>query len=398
MKFRMLHLVLAAALVAAGGLGWWKLGAETPSAAPATSVAALGTVTRNVVASGMLEARQLVSVGARASGQIETLAVTLGQEVKAGDLIAQIDSRDQQNNLRQAEASLAKISAQISAKEATLARAQSVLTRQKELGASNYASKEAVESATADVLVLTADLEALRADRSSSEVTVASAKVALERTTITSPINGTVVAVVVKQGQTVNANQSTPTIVKIADLTTMIVKADISEADVMNVAPGQNVSFTTLGAPERPFRAVVKELEPAPAAISDSDTISSEQAIYYKALLEVDNAHGRLRIGMTAQVSIELGRAENVLTVPASALKREGRQLYVELWDGGARLRRDVKAGLNNKITVEIQEGLAAGDRVVTGQPDAATSGGNRGAGGGPGAGGRGGMRPPSMF
>ena len=396
MKFRMLHLVLVAGLATVGAAGWWKLGAETPAPAPATSAAAIGTVTRSVVASGMLEARELVSVGARASGQIETLAVTLGQEVKAGDLIAQIDSRDQQNSLRQAEASLAKISAQISAKEATLARAEAVLARQQELGAANYASREAVESATADVLVLKADLEALRADRSSSEVNVASAKVALERTTITSPIDGTVVAVVVKQGQTVNANQSTPTIVKIADLSTMIVKADISEADVMNVAPGQNVSFTTLGAPERPFRAVVKELEPAPAAIADNDTISSDQAIYYKALLEVDNAHRRLRIGMTAQVSIELGRAENVVTIPASALKREGRQLYVELWDGGERIRREVKVGLNNKITAEIQEGLAEGELVVSGQPNAALSAGNRGAGG-PRAGGRG-MRAPSMF
>lgn len=395
MKIRLPAVFLTLALAGAALIGWWQWSAAAPAAAPATAAVVRGTVTRQVLASGMVEARELVSVGARASGQIETLAVELGQQVEAGALIAQIDSRDQENSLRQAEAALARIAAQTSAKEATLARAQAVLKRQTELGAQQYASREAVEAATADVLVLQADLEALRAERSSSEVTVASARVALERTTITSPIAGTVVAVVVKQGQTLNANQSTPTLVKIADLSTMIVKADVSEADVMQVADGQAASFTTLGAPERPFRAVVRALEPAPAAISDSDTISNDQAIYYRALLEVDNAHRRLRIGMTAQVAIELGRAEDVLTVPASALQREGRQSYVEIWDGSSRQRRDVQVGLNNKVTAEITEGLSAGEHVVTG---VALAEGARGAAAGRSSGGRGGMRPPSLF
>lgn len=396
MKFRRLHLGLLVILAGLAAAGWWSLGSTAPAPQPATAAVTTGTVTRTVLASGMIEAKELVSVGGRVSGKVETIAVRLGQKVQAGDLIAQIESRDQENSVRQAEASLAQITAQIAAKEATLARAQSVLTRQRELGQSSYASKDAVEAATADVLVLEADLAALRAQRSSVEVTVDTAKVALARTAITSPMDGTVVAIVAKQGQTINANQSTPTIVKIADLSTMVVKADISEADVMSVQPGQTVSFTTLGAPERPFRAEVTELEPAPASIAESDTISTDQAVYYKARLEVDNEHGRLRIGMTAQVSIELGRAEDVLVIPASAVKREGRQAYVELWNAASESteRRDVRLGLNNKVMVEVREGLSSGDVVVVngtraGAGATAAGGASRGAGR---------MRPASIF
>lgn len=371
------------------GSGWTYLAGGEPGSPPVQSRAQSGAVTETVLASGMLEAAQLVSVGARVSGQVETLAVRLGQEVQAGDLIAQIDSQDQQNTVLQAEAALANITAQIAAKEATLARAEAVLERQQKLGAQSYATQEAIESANADVLVYRADLDALRAQKSSAEVTVATARVALERTRITAPISGTVVAVVVKQGQTVNAAQAAPTIVKIADLSTMLVKAEISEADVMNVIAGQKVTFTTLGASEMPFQAVVREIEPAPTAIETSDTISSDSAVYYNALLEVDNPDGRLRIGMTAEVSVELARAENTLTVPSSAVKTDAEGHYVEIFDpaSGTSQRRTVTVGLNDKVTAEILSGLSDGESVVTGTAVAAAtaSSGDR-------------MGPPPMF
>src|SRR5690606_823786 len=150
---------------------------------------------------------------------------------------------------------------------------------------------------------------------------------------------------------------------------TMLVKAEISEADVMNVAPGQSVSFTTLGASDRPFQAVVRDIEPAPTEIESSDTISSDRAIYYNGLLEVENPEGRLRIGMTAEVSIELDRAEDVLTVPAAAVKRDRAGRYVEILDPvtGSAARREIVAGLSDKVVTEIRDGLAEGERVVTG-------------------------------
>ncbi len=389
MKLRGMQLLVLAALIAAGLAGWAQFSRGAPEVAPVLAPVQRGSVTRTVLATGMLEARELVSVGARVSGQVETLAVALGQTVEAGELIAQIDSQDQQNELLRAEAALANIEAQIAAKQATLDRAELTLARHRELGAQNYTSREVLEGAEADVLVYRADLDALRAQKSSAAVTVSTARVALERTRITAPVAGTVVAVLVKQGQTVNAAQSAPTIVKLADLSVMRVKAEISEADVMEVAPGQRASFTTLGARERPFEAVVRAIEPAPAAIETSDTISSDSAIYYNGLLEVANPEGRLRIGMTAEVSIELERAEDVLTVPASAVKRDRAGAHVEVYDRatGTASRREVIIGLSDKITTEIRDGLHEGESVVTGSTAATSAAAPQGR-----------MRPPGMF
>ncbi len=387
-------MLLVVVLGLAAYTGWRYFGPQDPAPPPATAQVKRGTVAETVLASGMLEAKELVSVGARVSGKVEKLAIALGDVVKSGDLIAQIDSQDQENNVLQAEASLAGIAAQITAKHASLERARSSLSRLKGLGDQRLTSRDSVESAEAEVKILEADLLALDAQKASAEVTVSTAKVALERTKITAPIAGTVVAVVVKEGQTVNSSQAAPTMVKIANLSTMLVKAEISEADVMNVAVGQDVQFTTLGAPNRPFRAVVRGIEPAPTAIETSDTISSDSAIYYNGLLEVDNPDGKLRIGMSAQVSIELGRAEDVLTVPASAVKRERGGHYVEIWNDASleREKRSVEIGLSDKVTTEVKSGLTEGDKVVIGTEAVGPA---TGRGTGAGAGGR---MPPRMF
>jgi macrolide-specific efflux system membrane fusion protein len=168
--------------------------------------------------------------------------------------------------------------------------------------------------------VLKADLAALAAQKASAEVTVAQSQLSLERATVTAPISGTVVAIVVEEGQTVSAAQNAPTIVKIANLDTMIVKAEISEADVVRVRAGQAASFTILGEPEARFDAVVRDIEPAPSELAEGDTISADKAIYYNGLLEVANLDRTLRIGMTAQVSIVLEAVDDALSVPVAAL------------------------------------------------------------------------------
>lgn len=386
-----LRRILLALVVAGAGLtGWYWYTSTEAAPAPQTVAVTRGDVAETVLASGVIEARQLVSVGARVSGQIETLAVELGQEVRAGDLIAQIDSQDQQNAVLQAEAGLADIAAQIAAKKASLRKAELIEDRQKKLVQQKYVSSEDLEAAVADVEVYRADLDALAAQKAKAEVTVAIAKDALDRTRITAPIDGTVVAVLVKAGQTVNAVQNAPTIVKLANLDRMVVKAEISEADVVHVAPGQEVAFSILGEPDRKFEAEVRGIEPAPSEIEDSDTISTDEAIYYNGLLDVDNPDHLLRIGMTTEVSIVLDRASGVLTVPAAALRRGPQGAAVELWDpatGTSRLQ-PVEVGLNDKVTAEIRAGLAEGDRVVTGTgaAPAAASGGTRR------------MGPPGMF
>ena len=374
------------ALIAAAGVTWQVMRPKPGTEVPQTAVVARADVAQVVLATGAIEAKQLVSVGARVSGQVEKISVSLGQVVQAGDVIAQIDRQDQENDLLRAEAALAGINAQIASKTAGLRRAQLVLERQTKLGAQDLVSKDAVESGAADVDVLQADLTALAAQKSSADVTVAQAKIGLERTTITAPIAGTVVAIVVEEGQTVNATNNAPTIVKLANLAQMVVKAEVSEADVVSVKAGQKASFTILGAPDDKFDAVVSALEPAPSQIKDSDTIDTDKAVYYIASLQVDNPTGELRIGMTAQVSIILAESKDVLTIPAAALKGSTVQTYSAL-TGTKDVQ--VEVGLNNKVTAEIKSGLAEGDIVVTGT-SAGKSGDSSGSrrGGPPGFGG----------
>ena len=222
-----------------------------------------------------------------------------------------------------------------------------------------------------------------------AKVNVASARVNLGYTSIVAPIDGVVVAVVTKQGQTVNSALSTPTIVVLARLDRMRIKAEISEADVIRVRPGLPVHFTILGDPEHRYHARLRQVQPAPESIvndlnaagsstttgaSGSGTGSSG-AVYYNALFEVPNHDGRLRAMMTAQVSVVLDRRSNVLRMPATALgarTADGRY-SVRIRDNTNRIiTRQVRIGLNNKVMVEVLDGLRAGDAVVVGESDPA--------------------------
>lgn len=383
LTFPRLALILGA-LAAIGGIGWyvWGSGEDT---AYRTAEVQRGRIEVTVLAAGAIEAKQLVSVGARVSGQVEKLAVALGQDVQAGDVIAQIDAQEQENDLLKAKAALAQIAAQITAKSSGLRKAEAALARQTQLSASELVSKEALENAAAEVDVLKADLAALAAQKASAEVTVAQSQLSLERATVTAPISGTVVAIVVEEGQTLSAAQNAPTIVKIANLDTMIVKAEISEADVVRVRAGQAASFTILGQPEARFDAVVRDVEPAPSELAEGDTISADKAIYYNGLLEVANLDRTLRIGMTAQVSIVLEAADDALSVPVGALSDGPDGPSVQVMVGEQPEARAVETGLNDKVQVQIVNGVSEGDLVVIGS----------GSGGGAESGARRMGRPP---
>lgn len=345
------------------------------TAAPATSYITepvrRGNIEQTVLANGMLQASKLVSVGAQVSGQIQTLPVTLGQQVKKGELIAQIDSLTQQNNLKAAQASLQSIDAQILAKQAQIHQSQLEYNRQRTMLAADASARANFETAQANLAVYRAQLKQLKAEREQAVVKVDSAKLDLGYTTITAPMDGTVVYTAVEVGQTVNANQSTPTIVEMAQLNKMTIKAQISEADVIHVHPGQPVYFTTLGQPEHRYTAKLRAIEPGPTSMTGNDsnlTFSNSEAIYYNGLFDVDNPNQVLRIGMTAEVSIVLKQATDVLLVPAQVLQKTAQGGYrVPLLVNGSLEQRPVKVGINNKVYAEITEGLKAGDQVVTG-------------------------------
>lgn len=369
---RLRYAIAVLALLVASGGGYYAWSQTHRAAAPITTITVgKGTIQTTVLATGTLEADNLVSVGAQTSGVVKAVNFALGDTVKAGDVVAEIDSLNQENALKAAKAALDNITAQKTAQQANLSKYQNALDRAKELNSSQLISKTDLDTAQANVDTTEATLKSLDAQIEQANLNVASAQLTVDRTKITAPIDGTVVAVLVDQGQTVSAAQSAPTIMKIANLDTMEIKAEISEADVSKVKPGQKVTFTTLGDPTHPITATLKSIEPAPASIATDDTTTSSTstAIYYDGIFEVPNADHSLRISMTAKVTIVLDEADNVLTIPSSALgmaQPDGTYKLTVLDPGtGTTEQRTVTVGLNNKVTAEITSGLEAGDRVI---------------------------------
>ena len=340
-----------------------------------TTVVARGDIVRAVLATGTVEATDLVSVGAQASGQIRSLRVKLGQKVRAGDLIAEIDSTTQRNALRNADAALANIRAQRAAQQASVVQAEAAFRRQQTMMAGEATSRADFDIARANRDVARAQLEALDAQIAQSATSLDTARANLGYTRIVAPIDGSVVAIVASEGQTVNAVQSSPTIVKLASLEVMTVEAEISEADVIHVRPGLPASFTILGDPDRRFPGKVRDVEPAPESVSVDDartsTQSSDEAVYYNGLFDVPNRDGVLRIGMTAQVEIELSRARNVLVAPFAALGERAKDgsYSVRVLDAEGRpVARTIRVGINNRVDVQVLSGLRDGARIVVGE------------------------------
>jgi macrolide-specific efflux system membrane fusion protein len=368
---------LFAALLAAALGGWWYYSrAEAPTAAPPSALVTRGDVEVSVLANGMLKPSKLVAVGSQATGRITSLPVGVGQAVKAGDLIATIDSTRQENDLKTSEASLAQMRAQLVEKEATLLNQRKTLERQRTLAQRDTIAASALDSAEADVAVTEAQIAANRAMIEAARVAVESARVNLGYTRITAPMDGTVLAVVAQEGQTVNATQSAPTIVVLGDLSTMSIHAEISEADVVHTTPGQSVWFTILGDPGTPHGATLTSIAPAPDSIVNDQSLTGEsseassEAIYYNGVFTVPNPDGELRTYMTAQVRIVLESVHDVLTVPAAALGARGPDGLTEVGvlraDGAVETRR-VEIGLDDRGTAEARSGLAEGERVVIG-------------------------------
>lgn len=373
-------LLLSLAVLLAGGYLVHR--ALTPPAPPSylTATASVADIQDVVLASGTVKAYKQVSVGAQVSGQIKSLKVALGERVKKGQLVAEIDSLTQANALASAEYSLQNLQAQLRAKEATLKQAQLAYARQQMMLAGDASSRENFETAEATLNSTRADIAALQAQIKDGAIKVDTARLNLGYTRITAPIDGEVVAIVAQEGQTVNANQSTPTIIKVARMDTVTIKAQISEADVVRVKPGLPVYFTILGDPEHRYRTTLRAIEPAPDSILQDDTTtsttstttssSSSTAIYYNGLLDLPNPDGKLRISMTTQVNIVLSEAKDALVVPSTALgakDAQGRYTVRVLDAQGLAQERQVRTGINTNAQVQIVEGLKAGERVVTG-------------------------------
>lgn len=243
----------------------------------------LGTVEEAVVASAVLEPLRLVNVGAQVSGQLKSLHVELGQKVKQGDLVGEVDSTPQANGLRIANAALASLKAQRRARDIQRHQAELAYNRQKTLNSANILSTANKEVAEAAFRVLEAEVEALDAQILQASVEVESAEMNLGYTKVRAPISGTVVAVVTKAGQTLNAVQAAPTIVSLAQLDMMRVKVQVSETDIGRVHVGQNVRFTIMGYPDSPISAKLEQIQPAPTTIAADSTTAPAHPPRFRA-------------------------------------------------------------------------------------------------------------------
>jgi len=410
-KRRLVRWALSAiALVGALGSVWFVFGDPEPAGAQyRTAVAAVDTVESAVTALGTLEPKESVDVGAQVSGQLQVLHVEAGDRVAKGDLLAEIDARVLKAKVDAGRAGLKELEATLAQQHAESRLAKAQAARNQRLLKADAIARQDAEITDVALLVANAKIAQLEAQIEKAKSTLEGDLASLGYTRIYAPIAGTVTDVVAFEGQTLNANQTAPTILTIADLSVMTVKADVSEADVTRLRPGMEAYFATLGQPDRRWTSTVRQVLPQPEILND--------VVLYKALLDVENDGGALLPSMSAQVFFVLGKAADVVTVPLAALRQrtpaagkpapssllgasqavaadpEPRQrlhaAYAELENqvgdrrGAARgmvlivdpqgvvRPRAVLVGLKTRIAAEIVAGLQPGETMVVGEAPA---------------------------
>ncbi|WP_230976710.1 efflux RND transporter periplasmic adaptor subunit [Pseudothauera rhizosphaerae] len=332
-----------------------------------------------VTALGVLQPQRYVDVGAQVSGQIERIAVKPGDPVKQGDLLVEIDPALQQATVRTNRATLASLRAQLAEQEAQRDFASQQAERQQRLLAEDATTREEVLSALTALRVTEARIASLGAQIEGAQSTLEGNEALLGYTRIYAPMDGTVVTLDAREGQTLNATYQTPNLLRIADLSRMTVWTEVSEADVGRIRPGMPAYFTTLGLQDergepRRWQGTLRQVLPAPPAQGGTsnaqNTVPAGKVVLYTALFDVDNADGALMPQMSAQVFFVQASARNVLAAPLAALQPVAGQadLFTTgiLADGDV-LERRVRIGVRDRLYGEILDGLAEGEVLVTG-------------------------------
>lgn len=329
----------------------------------------LGDIERVVNATGEVRATELVTVGAQVSGKIEKIFVEVGQKVKKGDMIAQIESTTQENDVDMYKARLKSYQAQLEAAKTTFTMMKKQYDRTQNLYKQKAASAEDLENAEDAYQSSKSRVAELEASVKETEISLSTAQKNLGYTKITAPLDGTVVSVPVKSGQTINANMNTPTIVQIADLSEMEILIEISEGDISEVKVGARVTYSTLADLDKTYEATLKSIDPALTLLTNgeyNEVVSSGEAIYYYGRLNVPNEEDRLRIGMTVQNVIYVKEAKDVLIIPATAVKGRGDQKYVEVLNSDNTVsERPIVVGVTDGLNVEVTKGLVVGEKVI---------------------------------
>lgn len=335
-----------------------------------------GSIRGTVTAAGEVYARDLVDVGAQVSGQIKKLYVKVGDIVKKGDMIAQIDSVTQENEIAQQKAQLLIHEANLASAKIAAANAKTQYNRELQLYKRNAASKEAVENAKNSAALKEAEQKQIEAQIEQTKLQLSTAETNFGYTKITAPISGTIVSMPVEEGKTVNSNQTTPTIVKIADLSKMEIKMQIAEGDISKVKIGMDVEYSILSDLDNIKKAKIYKIDPGLTTLSDGtydktssgssySSSSSDSAVYFYAKMLVDNENDFLKIGMTTENNIIVSEANNTSYLPTSVIKRDAKGDYVTVLNGKESEQRYVKTGVSDDLNTEILSGLDEKDEVL---------------------------------
>lgn len=353
------------------------------TAAPLVSQAiGRGDIEKTVLATGILKPSAQVNVGAQVNGQLKKLYVRAGDRVTKGQLLAEIDLTLQQSELRKSEAELDSAVAQKQASLYTLTQYQLELKRQLQMDRDGSGTKSNLEQAQAKVDTQKAQIKVNEAQIVQAQMALETAKANLGYTRILAPVDGQVLGIVTKEGQTVVSSQTAPTILVLANVDTMTVQTRISETDILKVHPGQPLWFYVVADPKHRYQSVMGTLQDAPNdALQDESTSSQTQqpsAVYYNGVFSVPNPDHLLRTSMTAQVFIITEQAKNVLRLPVMALGQPlGDDRYqVQVVNGDKTEQRVIRAGINDRQFVEVKDGLREGEHVVMMQNEAETANG----------------------
>lgn len=380
-----LTVLILAAL--AGGV-WWLMtrsGADEAEVSYKPAAVETGDVEETVTAQGKLEPKQFVDVGAQVSGQLQKLHVQIGDMVKQGDLLAEIDARVYESRVQADRAKLKTLQAQLAEQEAQIVFNRQQHARNQRLIKTDAISKESLEDSAAALKMAEARANSIRAQIEEVGSTLKGNEANLGYTKIYAPMDATVVSLTAREGQTLNANQTAPILMRLANLDVMTVVAQVAEADVMRVREGTRARFTTLGQMERAWEGQVRQIEPSPDLIND--------VVLYRVRIDVENTDRTLMNGMSTQVFFVLGEAKGVLKIPAEALGRrltdqdndQGRAYQVKTGNPKHPKEQTVHIGLQNRTEAEVTSGLSAGDTVLVPvrKPKGGAGGQNRSGGGG---------------
>ena len=363
----LLPAIIILLLISASVGGWYYVSQQqdkTPELT--TTTVQRGDIEDLVTASGTLQPRDFVDVGAQVSGQLHRIHVEVGDEVKSGDLLAEIDPTLFMAKVDASRAQLRYQRALLNDRQAQLQLARIQHQRQQNLLAAGATTEENAQNAAAAYQSAQAQIAMLMAQIEQTESTLRADEANLSYAQIYAPMDGTVVSISARQGQTINASQQAPLLMQIADLSTMTVKTRVSEADIARLQVGMEAYFTTLGGRGQRWYGTLYRIEPTP--------VVENNVVLYSALFDVDNSNRDLLPQMTAQVFFVIAAAQDALLLPASAinLQRTGSDAAADMATVTVRERdnsleeRHIRIGIGNRVQVQVLDGLREGEEVVS--------------------------------